>query len=209
MNNNIIIRKEEEKDYNQTEQMTRRAFWNRYKPGSDEHYLVYNLRSDPSYLPDLSRVAVLGDQVIGCIMYSRAYVLDGDKKHAVVTFGPLCVDPDYQGTGIGSRLVRETAKTAADAGFPGIIIFGEETYYPRLGFKTCDHFGITTKDGKNFAAFMAYELQENTMSAVKGAFHIAEVYGKVSKRLVDEFDRKFPYMEELILPGQWDQWEIE
>lgn len=209
MNNNIIIRKEEEKDYYQTEQMTRRAFWNRYKPGCDEHYLVYNLRQDPSYLPAYSRVAVLDDEVIGCIMYSQAYVLDGDIRHAVVTFGPLCVDPDYQRHGIGARLVQETAALAAADGYPGIIIFGEETYYPRLGFKTCDHFGITTRDGKNVAAFMGYELKENAMAAVRGTFHIADVYEKVSRKLVDEYDRKFPYMEKLTLPGQWDQWDIE
>lgn len=209
MNNKILIRREQVKDYYQTEHMTQRAFWNQYKPGADEHYLVYNLRQDKSYLPDLSRVAVVDDKVIGCIMYAKAYVIDGGKKHEVVTFGPLCVDPDYQSIGIGARLVRETAKQAADAGIPGIIIFGEEKYYPRLGFKTCDHFGITTKEGKNFDAFMCYELKDNSMSSIKGAFAIADVYEKVSKKAVDEFNKKFPFMEELTMPGQWDKWELE
>lgn len=209
MNNNLIIRKEETKDYDQTEQMTRRAFWNRYKPGCDEHYLVHCLRTDESYLSELSRIALIDGKVVGCIMYSKAWVTDGDQRHDVATFGPLCVDPEYQGQGIGARLVEETTALAAAAGLPGIIIFGEETYYPRLGFKTCDHFGITTKDGKNFAAFMGYELGENSMEPVKGAFDIAGVYGKVSKKVIDEFNKKFPFMEELTLPGQWDKWDAE
>ena len=209
MNKEVIIRKEETKDYYGTEHMAQRAFWNKYKPGSDEHYLVHCLRGDDSYLPEFSRVAVLDDNIVGCIMYSKAFVVDGDTRHEGITFGPLCVDPDYQNQGIGARLVKETAVLAAAAGIPGIIIFGEEDYYPRLGFRTCEHFGITTKDGKNMAAFMCYELQEGSMAQVKGAFDIAEVYSHVSKRAVDEFNKKFPPLEEQKLPGQWDEWKME
>ncbi|MBP3915157.1 MAG: hypothetical protein J6D41_04100 [Clostridium sp.] len=40
---------------------------------------------------------------------------------------------------------------------------GEHEYYPRIGFKTCDHFNITTVDGENFDTFMAYELKKDSM----------------------------------------------
>lgn len=92
MNHQIIICKEEEKDYYQTEHMTQRAFWNLHKPGCDEHYLVHQLRQDRAYLPEFSRIAVLDDKVVGCIVYSKAYVIDGNVTHELLTFGPLCVD---------------------------------------------------------------------------------------------------------------------
>ena len=38
---NVIIRREEEKEYRATEELTREAFWNVYKPGADEHYFVH------------------------------------------------------------------------------------------------------------------------------------------------------------------------
>lgn len=60
-------------------------------------------------------------------------------------------------------LLKETMKLAAGAGYPGIVIFGELSYYPRFGFKTCDQFGITTSDGRNFDAFMTIELLPGTM----------------------------------------------
>ena len=54
-------------------------------------------------------------------------------------------------------------KLAKNQGYNGIVIFDEPEYYPRIGFKTCDHFNITTVDGKNFDAFMAYELKKDSM----------------------------------------------
>ena len=45
-------------------------------------------------------------------------------------------------------------KLAANKGYKGIVILGEPDYYPRIGFKTCDNFNITTADGKNFDAFI-------------------------------------------------------
>lgn len=29
-------------------------------------------------------------------MYSKAYVIDGENRTEVLTFGPLCVDPAFQ-----------------------------------------------------------------------------------------------------------------
>jgi predicted N-acetyltransferase YhbS len=88
-------------DWYAVELMTQRAFWNKHHLGCDEHYLVNKLRRDKDYLPELSRIALKDGQVIGCIMYSKARVVDGDKTHEVLTFGPLCVDPEWQGCGVG------------------------------------------------------------------------------------------------------------
>lgn len=197
MINRVTIRKEEPKDYYQTEHMTQRAFWNKYRPGCDEHYLVHKLRSDPAYLPAISRVAVMDGAVIGCIMYSKASVTDGEKQYKVATFGPLCVDPDYQGRRIGARLVKETLKLAEAAGIPGIIIYGEPDYYPRLGFLTCDHFGITTPKGENFDAFMGYELKKNSFKNIRGKFYEAEVFHCLPESEINNFNKKFPVMKEV------------
>jgi|GEM_PF-6889838 len=58
-------------------------------------------------------------------MYSKAYVTDGDKKHDIITFGPLCVDPKWQGMQAGELLLKETMALAAEAGYPGLVIFGD------------------------------------------------------------------------------------
>lgn len=199
----IIIRHETKKDWYETEYMTKKAFWNKHVPGADEHFLVHRLRKDKSYIPEISRVAELDGRVVGTIMYSRSYVDTGKGKVSVVTFGPLCVEPEYQGMGIGGKLLLETLKITKEAGYRAVIIFGEPDYYPRFGFVTCDRYGITTKEGKNFPAFMGRELAENGLYGITGRFYEAEIFENLPRGEVDEYDKKFPYMEKLKLPGQW------
>lgn len=202
--NNLIIRKETEEDYFAAEYMTKRAFWNLHHPGCDEHYLVHMIRESEDYIPEISRIAEIDGKIVGGIYYSKGYVLDGDKKVDVLNFGPLCVDPDYQNLGIGGRLLEESIGAAREAGYKGIIIFGEPDYYPKHGFKTCDHFGITTKDGKNFNPFMGYEIIPGAFDDVTGRYFESDVFDQLYSDKVEEFDKKFPYMEKLKLPGQWN-----
>jgi putative acetyltransferase len=199
----LIIRPEHPEDYYQTEHMTQKAFWNLYNPGCSEHLLVRKLRSDPAYVPELSRVAELDGKIVGAILYSRSKVADGETTHEVLTFGPLCVEPALQKTGIGGVLMQATFQLAREAGHKAIIIFGEPGYYPRFGFAPCERFGITTADGKNFDAFMALELVPGALKGVNGSFHEAAVFEDLPEAEVDEFNKKFPFMEKLRLPGQW------
>lgn len=200
----IRIRKETESDYFQVEAMTQRAFWNKHHLGCDEHYLVHKIRQHKDYLPDFTRVAEVDGKIAGAIFYTKSMVVKGEEKQELLTFGPLCVDPSYQGMGIGEALVKETAELARKRGYRGIIIFGEPDYYPRLGFKTCDHYGITTKDGKNFDAFMALELTEGSLGEINGAFHESPVFEDLPTDQVEEYNKLFPYLEKIPFPDQWD-----
>ncbi len=200
----VEIRRETEEDWHGVELMTQHAFWNKHHLGCDEHYLVHKLRQDKDYLPEISRIAVKDGEIIGCIMYSKARVVDGVKTHDIVTFGPLCVAPEWQGCGVGELLLKESLALAADKGYKGIVIFGEPDYYPRVGFKTCDNFNITTAEGKNFNAFMGIELAEGSMTDIRGKFYESEVFVNLPKEEVDEYNKKFPQLQKLRFPGQWD-----
>jgi predicted N-acetyltransferase YhbS len=200
----VEIRMETKDDWYNIELMTQHAFWNKHHLGCDEHYLVHKLRQDKDYLPELSRIAVKDGEVIGYIMYSKARVVNGTNTHEIVTFGPLCVEPKWQGCGVGELLLRETMKIAASKGYKGIVIFGEPEYYPRIGFKTCDNFNITTADGKNFDAFMGIELSEGSMKGIEGKFYESEIFTNLPKEEVEEYNKKFPLLQKLRFPGQWD-----
>jgi predicted N-acetyltransferase YhbS len=200
----IEIRMETKDDWYNVELMTQHAFWNKHHLGCDEHYLVHKLRQDKDYLPELSRIALKDGTLIGGIMYSKARVVDGTDTHEIITFGPLSVEPKWQGCGVGELLLGETMNLAANKGYKGIIIFGEPDYYPRIGFKTCDNFNITTNDGKNFDAFMGIELVEDGMKSIKGKFYEAKVFENLPKEEVEEYNKKFPQLQKLRFPGQWD-----
>lgn len=201
--NQIIIRKEIKEDYKKTEHMALRAFWNIHGPACEEHYLVHKLRESEDYIPEISRVAELDGEIVGTIMYSRAKVVDGDKEHEVLTFGPLCVEPTLFRKGVGGRLLEETIELARNEGYVGIVIFGEPEYYPRYGFETCDKFGITDSNGNNFDAFMALPLSAE-FSNINGQFYESTVFEKcVNAAPVEEYTKEFPYYKPLKLSCQW------
>lgn len=200
---NITIRQEREEDWFETEYMTKKAFWNLHVPGCNEHYLVHVLRSSDDYIPEISRVAEIDGKIVGTIMYSNAYVLDGEKRTDVITFGPLCIDPEYQKRGIGGELLEKTMQLAREQGYQAIIIFGEPEYYPRHGFKTCDHYNITTNDGKNFDAFMGIELVPGGLNGVRGKFYESKAFEDCESDKAEDYDKQFPYMQKLKLPGHW------
>ena len=131
----IIIRHEQEVDYRNVEELTREAFWNRYVPGCDEHYLVHSMRSMPAFLPDLDFVAEYHGNVIGNIMYTKATIFGDDgRQYPVLTFGPISVLPEYQGRGIGSKLIQHTKAIAKSLGYQAILIYGDPEFYKRVGF---------------------------------------------------------------------------
>lgn len=208
----LIIRPERPGEYHDAECMVRRAFYNKYKRGCDEHFLVRNLRSDGAYLPEYSRIALHDGKIVGAIYYSRSYVKPDDSNdemtdgYPTITFGPLCVEPEYQGRGVGEYLLRETLELAKSAGESGVIIFGEPDYYPRLGFVTCDKFNITDHEGESSPAFMAYRLNDS-FDKVHGRFHEADVFGVTEgfskTEGFAEYEAGFPYIEKQRFPCQW------
>lgn len=234
----VVIRKEEPCEYHKTEEMTLKAFWNKHHLGCNEHLLVHKLRKSDVYLPELSRVAVVGDEIVGVICYSKAWLkragdhaaacmeghveerigagedsasncrecCDSGKEHIkeILTFGPLCVAPEWHGCGVGGLLLKETLALAKEAGYEGVVIFGEPDYYPRHGFQTCDHFGITTADGKNFDAFMGIELVEGGLADFGGKFYESEIFEDLPEAENEEFTKGFDAPVKRKFPCQWD-----
>lgn len=202
--NKLIIRKETSKDYKETELMTMRAFWNIHGPGCNEHLLVHKIRKSPDYLPELSRIAELDGKIVGAILYTKAWIISEEKVHEIVTFGPLAVDPTAQHLGVGRRLLEETMELAKEKGYSGICIFGEPGYYPKYGFKTCDQFGITDMNGKNYDALMGYELYDGAFDNIHGKLKESEVFEECDdKEELEAFTKQFPEYKRLKLNAQW------
>ena len=201
----IEIRKETEQDYFATEAMVRRAFWNKHRPGCDEHLMVRAMRSHPDFLPEFSRVAVCGDKIAGVIMYFKCRVLRQGKEIIVPSFGPLCADHAFKNQGIGSRLLEETLPLVRAAGYPGVIIFGEPDYYPRHGFVRAGKLGLTDMDGNARDAFMAFEFTPGALRMPGGKFmesSLAEDFPH-EEPAVPAPDRPFEKLAKAVRPCQW------
>ena len=200
----ILIREETEAEYHRVEEVTLQAFWNKYRVGCNEHLLVHKVRKSDAYVPQVSRIAEVDGEIAGVICYARAMLQNGGKQKEILTFGPLCVLPEWQGCGIGGVLLEKTLELAKMEGFEGVVIFGEPDYYPRHGVKNCVHFGITTAEGKNFDAFLGIELAEGGLADFGGRFIGPEVYEDISEEENREWTGHFCTPAEQRFPCQWD-----
>lgn len=200
----IKIRAEKENEYHEVEQMVLEAFWNKHRLGCNEHLLVHKLRKTDVYVPQISRIAEVNGEIAGVICFAKAMLQKDGILKEILIFGPLCVKPEWQGCGIGGALLAETLKLAEKQGYEGVVIFGEPDYYPLHGFRTCDQFGITTEDGKNFDAFMGIELVEGGLSNFGGKFIEPPVFEELPEEENEEFTKGFDTPAKQKFPCQWD-----
>lgn len=115
--NKITIRLETENDYRETENLTREAFWNVYRLGCMEHYVLHCYRSDPAFVPELDFVMELDGELIGQIIYVRSEIVcDDGRKVPIMTFGPIGIAPDYKRKGYGKRLLDYSMGKAKEMG---------------------------------------------------------------------------------------------
>lgn len=199
------IRLEREEDYLKVENMVRNSFWNIYRPGAYEHFIVHNLRNHESLIRDLAYVIEKDDEIIGHINYSKGKINfeDGNSENAVV-LGPVAIDENYQNRGYGTDLIEFSLSIAKEKNIPFIFVVGDETYYSRFGFVSASKYnlyleGTDTSDECPF--FMIKVFDESKITNERGIFQNPDVFD-VDEKDVDEFDKQFEYKEKLIKEGQ-------
>lgn len=198
----VTIRREKREDYRETEILTREAFWDVYRPGCVEHLVVHKLRKSPAFVGKLDLVACEGERIVGNIMYSKARVHGShDETHEVLCLGPVSVLPEYQGRGIGGRLIEESLARARDMGFKGVFLMGDPAYYSRFGFRNAGEFGIHASDGKNYDYFMGLELAPGLLGSVSGNFFDDECF-HIDPEELEEFEKLFPDKEKHVTSTQ-------
>ena len=191
----IRIRNETEADYRDVEVLTREAFWNLYVPGCDEHYLVHAMRSHPDFIKELDFVAELGGRIVGSILYTRSWVTDEQARvMEIVTFGPVCVHPEYQRRGIGGALIQHTRTLVRERGVNGIVILGDPHNYCKHGFKSARDLNISDMNGDYPLGMLALELNEGAFGGHQWKFRHSDVYD-LNAAEAAEFDKGFPHKE--------------
>lgn len=200
-----IIRKETPDDYRKVETLVRESFWNIYRPGCTEHYVLHRCRSLPEYIPELSLVLEQDGKIIGHIMYSHAAIRrDDGGKTPIMIFGPVAILPEHQKQGHGSRLITESLEKAAALGCGAVAITGNPGYYHRFGFRDARSLdvyygGIPRTVETPF--FMVKELIPGYLADAAGTYFAPPGFF-VSDEDVDRFDSAFPPKEKRKLPGQ-------
>ena len=203
--NDITIRLEKCEEYREVEHLVREAFWNIYRPGCSEHYVLHTLRDDPAFIKELDFVMEQNGKLIGQNMFMRT-VIDADDARSIpiLTMGPIGITPELKRRGYGKMLLDYSLQKAAALGFGAVLFEGNIAFYGKSGFDYAEKFGIRYHDlpeGADASFFLCKELIPGYLDGITGVYQTPMGY-YVDEADVEEFDRGFPVKEKLKLPGQ-------
>ncbi len=203
--NGFSIRLERKEEYREVEALIRESFWNVYRPGCSEHYVMHVLRDDPAFVKELDFVMEQQGRIIGQNMFMRTVInADDGRDIPVLTMGPICIANDLKRKGYGKKLLDYSLEKAAKMGFGAVLFEGNILFYGKSGFGYASEFGVRyhdlPEDADSFF-FLCRELKPGYLDGITGVYQTPAGY-YVDDRDVDEFDKDFPPMEKLKLPGQ-------
>lgn len=199
------IRLERAEDYGNVENMVRNSFWNIYRPGAFEHFIVHKLRNHESFINDLAYVIQKDGNIIGHINYSNGKInYENGKTENAVVLGPIAIDKQYQNQGYGSKLIEFTLTKANQKGIPFIFVVGDENFYKRFGFESASKYNFYL-EGTDFhdecPFFMIKIFDKSKVKNKQGIFSNPDVFD-VDEKQADEFDKKFEYLKKEVNDNQ-------
>ena len=127
---NITIRLEKKEEHQKVENLVRESFWNVYRPGCLEHYVLHQLRNDPAFVPELDFVMLLKEndeegKLIGQNMFMRTSIKSDDGRYIpIMTMGPICIKNEYKRKGYGKILLDYSLEKAAELGCGALCFEG-------------------------------------------------------------------------------------
>ena len=203
--NNIVIRLEKPEDYRAVETLVRDSFWNVYRPGCLEHYVINQLRDDEAFVKELDFVMELDGKLIGQNMFMRAEInADDGRAIPIMTMGPICISPELKRQGFGKKLLEYSLQKAAELGCGALCFEGNIDFYGTVGFAYASEYGIRyhgLPEGEDASFFLCKELIPGYLNGITGEYQTPQGYF-VDEQEAEEFDKLFPVKEKLKLPGQ-------
>ena len=203
--NDYIIRSERKEDYSQTENLVRESFWNVYRPGCLEHYVLKKLRDDEAFVKELDFVMEKGGDLIGQNIFVRAVIkADDGREVPILTMGPISIRNDIKRNGYGKVLLDYSLEKAIELGYGAVCFEGNIDFYGKNGFSYASEYGIRyhgLPEGEDASFFLCKELISGYLDGITGEYATPDGYF-VDEKEAEEFDKDFPYMEKLKLPGQ-------
>lgn len=205
---NIVIRNERKEDFEEVENLIRKSFYNLYIPGCFEHYLAHTIRSHEDFVHELDFVMELDGKIIGNIMYTKTKLVNEEGKiKNILTFGPVCISPEYQRKGYGKKLLEHSFEKARELGYKAIVIFGAPANYVGVGFKSCKKYNVSLENDIFPTAMMIKELKEKSLDGKKWTYYQSSAF-EINEKEAEKFDEnfgksgKFEKLEKKYLPCQ-------
>ncbi len=205
------IRLEQPGEERAVENLTREAFWNVYRPGCTEHFVLNQYRNNPDFIPELNLVMEEDGRLIGHVMFSRAeLVLDDGTKLPSWTFGPISIHPDYQRKGYGLKLLQHALEKARQLGIGFLCMEGNINFYRHAGFNLASKLGIHYHAEPRDAEvpyFLAQELSPGWLGGIEATYCPPRGYFVADEHpeAFTAYEATFTPKGKHLLPGQLPQ----
>lgn len=203
--NDYVIRLERKEEYRDVETLVRESFWNVYRPGCLEHYVINQLRDDPDFVPELDFVMEKDGKIIGQNMFMRAYInADDGREIPIMTMGPICIANELKRQGYGKILLDYSLDKASKMGCGALCFEGNIDFYGKSGFTYASKYGIRyhgLPEDADASFFLCKELIPGYLDGITGEYTPPKGY-LVNEAEAEEFDKAFAPKEKLKLPGQ-------
>ncbi len=205
------IRLEQPGEERVVENLTREAFWNVYRPGCTEHFVLNQYRTNPDFIPELNLVMEEDGRLIGHVMFSRAeLILDDGTRCPSWTFGPISIHPDYQRKGYGLKLLQHALEKARQLGIGFLCMEGNINFYRHAGFDLASKLGIHYHAEPRDAEvpyFLAQELIPGWLNGIEATYCPPKGYFVADERpeAFAAYEATFSPKEKHLLPGQLPQ----
>ena len=205
------IRLETPQDYREVENLTREAFWNVYRPGCTEHFVLNRYRNHPDFIPELDFVMEEDGKIIGHVMYSKAWLLtDEGEKIRAWTFGAISIHPDYKRKGYGLKLLCYSLEKAREQGIGLLCMEGKIGFYRHAGFVVASTLGIHYHAEPREAEvpyFLAQELVPGYLAGREATYHTPPCYFSADDDPAGfaAYEATFPPKEKAFAPEQLPQ----
>ena len=160
----LKIRQENGDDFLDVLKVNKQAF-GQYQ----EANLVNLLRKSNAFIPELSLVAILNNEIVGHILFTKIKIINESKEEfESLALAPMAVKPEFQNKGIGGRLIQHGLDKAKELQYKSVIVLGHEHYYPKFGFVAAEKWNIKSPFEVPSNVFMALELATDGLKNTNG-----------------------------------------
>ena len=166
------IRQEGIEDHKEVYDLIEKAFKGAEHTDGNEQNLAESLRKSSAFVPELSLVAETEGKVVGHVLFTEGRV----GKDTVLILAPVSVLPEYQGRGVGSRLIEEGHRMAGELGYRGVILLGYPAYYSKFGYVPSVNYGIKSPFEVADEYFMAVELKAGSLDGIEGVMEFPKEF---------------------------------
>ena len=205
--NDYTIRPERKEEYREVENLVRESFWNVYRPGCSEHYVIHVLRDDPAFVKELDFVMEKDGKLIGQNIFMKTTIeADDGKTIDVLTMGPIGIIPELKRKGYGKAILDYSLEKAAEMGFGAVLFEGNIGFYGNSGFDYASKFGIRYHDlpeDADSSFFLCKELIPGYLDGITGVYQTPKGYYVEDADVEESLIRIFRQRKSLSCPDRF------